>query len=723
MKRFPTRIIFILLALCICASVANAQTTLVTGTIVDPGAVPYAGAQLKAQLTVPGATVTINNNAQCASAGQGSAPCKIPIQGTAGPVTLDSAGNIPGGGIVMFDNTFVNPGGTQWIFTVSISPGVPLPLGTGPQTFSATITISGASQNIGAALNALAPKLSNTAAATPPGGISGDVQTNNGAGGFAGGTPLTALANGGTTIYAANAPYNLKFDGGVVYDGSISNGSTNLTSATANWTANAKVGQRIWVVEGQGASTGKLALMGTISSITSSTVVVVSQTSLCNTASPCTNLHVGWGTGGQNTNFQSFMSKLASVNTAVQTCGLLPSGTFVWEAQAFLQPTQTRVCLKSTGHSLLIPAPDFAFGTGGQISFANSNTGWGYDYSDIEIDGMGLITGDGRTAVFQGIGAGAEAVFLSEGTFRNINVHDWGDTVANWNCMFLDNYQWDYNIQCANANFSQTQGCGTLNPVHIDGGWFTTTRSGRSMMQAGCDLDSSHVDWGPRGGGANGTQLVDVIGTSNWHSVQDSFAQSSVNYGIGCVNSGASAWIDHATSSMSGQTLPNIKTVPGCNVYVSNSKLTAGTNQYLCDSHSNSGPGTCIDGGGNTFSGSFGDFVSSNSIGGTACVTGNWALTSGWGASAIASVTAGGDSHRCQVVITGAAGAASPVLTWTFPKAYLTGTPQLPGSCQITFNGTLTGESTGAPTATSVAFTFTGTPSAQTYRLDASCGP
>jgi hypothetical protein len=169
-----------------------AQTTLVTATVTDPNGLPYAGASLKAQLTVPGATVTINNAQQCASAGQGSAPCKIPIQGTAGPMTLDPAGNIPGGGVTMFDNAFINPGGTQWIFTVSIAPGVPPPFGTGPQTFSATITITGGSQSITAALNAAAPKLTNSAT-----GIGGTAAANQ----IAVGTASNTLGGSSSFLY------------------------------------------------------------------------------------------------------------------------------------------------------------------------------------------------------------------------------------------------------------------------------------------------------------------------------------------------------------------------------------------------------------------------------------------------------------------------------------------------------------------------------------------
>jgi len=114
----------------------------------------------------------------------------------------------------------------------------------------------------------------------------------------------------------------------------------------------------------------------------------------------------------------------------------------------------------------------------------------------------------------------------------------------------------------------------------------------------------------------------------------------------------------------------------------------------------------------------------SASAAGVASATGNWALTSGWGTSSVAS--AAGDSHRTLVTITGAAGSASPVLTWTFPKAYPFAAPSACSLLEVGANditGGLTSVSPGTPTTTGVAFTFVGTPTAVTYVFDASCGP
>ena len=143
--------------------VCFAQSTQVTGTVKDVNGIPYAGGQIKAQLVLNGAgvtgqpVVTVNNTQQCISAGQGSAPCKVGFNGTQGPLALDPTGSFS---ISLQDNSLVTPSGTQWLFTVT-STGVPPPLGTGPQTCSATVTITGASQSVSPSFSAC-PALSAT---------------------------------------------------------------------------------------------------------------------------------------------------------------------------------------------------------------------------------------------------------------------------------------------------------------------------------------------------------------------------------------------------------------------------------------------------------------------------------------------------------------------------------------------------------------------------------
>lgn len=179
LKRFAalrhSTLVFILLAF---AVPAGAQTTSVTGTVKDTNGLPYAGATLKAQLVLAGAgvngqpTVTVTGVQACRSSGFGSSPCQVPFQGTVGPITLDTNGSFS---LSLQDNALVTPAGTQWLLSATISPGVPPPLGTGPQACSATITITGASQSVSTnmslcpALAAAAGGIGSTTIASIPG--------------------------------------------------------------------------------------------------------------------------------------------------------------------------------------------------------------------------------------------------------------------------------------------------------------------------------------------------------------------------------------------------------------------------------------------------------------------------------------------------------------------------------------------------------------------------
>lgn len=153
--------LFALLLAAIAAAPARAQYSAVSGTVTDPEGIPYAGATIKFQLSTPGATLTITDAAKCQSSGQGSAPCHVPIAGTYGPTTLDSTGSFA---TVVPDNASVLPASPSsvYLITVTITPGVAPPFGTGPQTFSTTQAITGASVNLGSTLSALTPALTNT---------------------------------------------------------------------------------------------------------------------------------------------------------------------------------------------------------------------------------------------------------------------------------------------------------------------------------------------------------------------------------------------------------------------------------------------------------------------------------------------------------------------------------------------------------------------------------
>jgi hypothetical protein len=131
-----------------CTLTACAQTqTTVTGTVTDPNGVPYAGGTIDATLVPTGVTPTV--------AGIGQIP------GYRVPVPLDKNGaftmplycNTAAGGC-----TAIQPSGTQWMFTVR-NPGAQPPVGYGAVSFTATITITGATQSITSQLHAAAPLL------------------------------------------------------------------------------------------------------------------------------------------------------------------------------------------------------------------------------------------------------------------------------------------------------------------------------------------------------------------------------------------------------------------------------------------------------------------------------------------------------------------------------------------------------------------------------------
>jgi hypothetical protein len=129
----------LLLSVLLASSFAAAQFTTVTGTVVDPNSLPYAGGTISATL-VTSASPTLNGFAYTP-----------PTQ----PTGLNQAGFFT---MRLADNTVLLPAATQWSFTVCSAIGTVNPaIGKGSVCFVAgPITISGASQDISATLNAAA---------------------------------------------------------------------------------------------------------------------------------------------------------------------------------------------------------------------------------------------------------------------------------------------------------------------------------------------------------------------------------------------------------------------------------------------------------------------------------------------------------------------------------------------------------------------------------------
>ena len=122
---------------------SRAQTqTNVTATVLDPLGIPYANGTYSIQLIPSGTNPTVNGQS-IGGAFNGS---------------TDANGKF---NVALWPNASISPAGTHWQFTVCVSPGVLPPLGTGGQcsTPPLVVTIAGATQNLSAALSAVAPQL------------------------------------------------------------------------------------------------------------------------------------------------------------------------------------------------------------------------------------------------------------------------------------------------------------------------------------------------------------------------------------------------------------------------------------------------------------------------------------------------------------------------------------------------------------------------------------
>lgn len=138
-RRLPR---FLLAQLLLVAPMAAQNFTTVTGTVTDPNGVPYANGTVSAQLITAGVTPTLGGSSFSMSAGP------TPLSGT-GSFLMQLA-----------SNTAMVPSTLKWKFTVCSAGGTIQPAGgTGPQCFTALITITGAAQSVSAALSAVAPAL------------------------------------------------------------------------------------------------------------------------------------------------------------------------------------------------------------------------------------------------------------------------------------------------------------------------------------------------------------------------------------------------------------------------------------------------------------------------------------------------------------------------------------------------------------------------------------
>lgn len=426
----------------------------------------------------------------------------------------------------------------------------------------------------------------------------------------------------------------------------------------------------------------------------------------------------------------------------------LPCGSSMIGQQPFLVPAATfpvynpNIVGCGSNGTVLVPTMDFNFaGASGGFIYSNTNTNitqFGnffqtpFIYAQLSgftvwgggIDGGNVTTG---LPIFN--------AYLSK--MYDVNVTGWLSAagsgintipVVSGKSLKLDHMAgWGAGTQgvvCLGDQFPSDE------PSTITNSFFGSQGvlpAGMGIQNNGCNLHTSGNTFNSGANSVTGTvSAYGCVNTSGfWASEKDLCAGLSATGGIIDLKNTQTSFFKTIGVIVAGGAVKAINSQVDKLTMTSGSFIDEGGN-YSCNNHTGftscATPFTITPWSqtSETHSITGGVLIGSGSITGTACATGNFALTSGWATSAIASVDANGDSHRCHVNITGAAGTIGPVLTWTYPVPYVVA----PGSCVVVGNfGTLTSGASTSKTTTACAITFVGTPSAQTYSLDIEVGP
>jgi hypothetical protein len=414
---------------------AAAQTTLVTGTVTDSNGIPYAGATLKAQLvTTAGSpvtgtpTVTVTGSLRCIQAGFGSSPCQVPFLGTVGPITLDSGGNIPGGGINLQDDALVTPASTQWLFSVT-SQGSPPPLGTGPQSCTAQITITGASQIVTASFSAC-PALSKS-------GGGGAALSGNANAIYM--SPSCPKPNGANCYFVNDDVKIFTFTGSTI---AVTGGSNQITCNNCNFSA-ADQGKLTAVTSGINNSIAGPTQGGplfpaatTIATVINSTTVNLSANA---TGSCTTNCNLRWGTDDTANINAAWGAAIAVPGTC--PVAVAPAGNMFFSSAIFNAQPAVKVCSGNANFNDFFGAS--VIGQGAGVTTFTPTTFWNFSSCTGGSFGVGCMFGgtnflanfsvDGFFDSYSGQShAGIHLVDLAGGFGQliNVNLADWdgGDT-------------------------------------------------------------------------------------------------------------------------------------------------------------------------------------------------------------------------------------------------------------------------------------------------------
>ena len=563
MKRFA---LCTLLALATASHAFGQGRTVVSGTVTDAQGLAYIGAQMTVTLTLPvGVSGAILNGVQ--------------VQGVVGPLQLDPTGSFL---IQLPDNTVLqctNAQGqiiacapqTQWTFAITFSPGLAPPLGTGPQTCSATLTISGSLQSVSSALGAC-PSLSKAGRGS-------------------------ACTGANACIDPTQAPYSIPANAKYVVDATWSSGSNPTTVTCPNGDCSftpADTGKSCFGVAGaaylaaaKGTFTFVSAQSGTCSGGTgvgnpvatgrfiwynSDTTGLVSATTALYALPHCGTLQLPAGVMVLGQGIGS------SIPAACSTAGDSGSGIAVG----------INIFGRGRTTTIIVPEEGFNFSTcGGSGCFWQGTLGLtsgGHDYRDFSIDGLG--------ANLSGISSSPASFLFTvdvAGSAQNLSLVNWGSLLTNNpGGLQLDN-QGSYvlNIQeegwaSGNALVNNGPNAAAMN------GFFFPTGSITGVVAANI-FYTFNVTLGAGGAGC----MAGV--SSTWYSSFDSM-QSPSAFGF-CMSPGGKLILNGLTATPSPPAaFQQINIVSGSTVSLQNTALIGGSTGGSIGGSA----GTLINAGGNS---------------------------------------------------------------------------------------------------------------------------
>ena len=505
---------------------------------------------------------------------------------------------------------------------------------------SGQLVVTGASEDLSTALNALAPIIGpKSGSGTPPGGSTGNIQVNNGgafgplsptgcgAGLYANGINLNGVAQGCTnpvtvlegqnTLFATSAAAaggqtlyaNWQFSQG---NCTISNGGHNVVCPTGTF-ASGDVGKLAFAYQFGASPAAYECPETTIASFTSSTTVALTGTCSAND----TIANFKWG----NDDNPAWTAIDTAMNAALligQACVEIPPGmTNIRQAHLLPNGSGTPgeagtfpLCVKYLGRLTVEIEPGMAWS--GCVAGCWASTAQGTSYGPgpqpglIEgfvLDGSELASGTGVCSV----GGGVNVLFSGQTESHLIGVEGVCPGVANVTGITLDNEAQHFNIQCIDTGVLciGTQGSNDIAPIEIEGGLCSQASNGADCLHVNTSLNTHHFIFGT--GLAQGQYQAFILG-GTWHSTDDTINKTAFEP---IAATGGQAWFEHDVFATNTGHDVIVAASPAV-IHVRDSIVNTVTGQKAFNNDTASG--TIYDDGGNQIAGG-------GTVGDTLCVS------------------------------------------------------------------------------------------------------